>query len=93
MDPLFDYYLCTKDGDVELWMAFGEDVDALPSYDSVCKLAFWQAVQWDAALRVVERSSAEGDDLRALLAAALAGACGGAIGNSLPRGCGVRETA
>jgi hypothetical protein len=27
MDPLFDYYLCTKDGEVEFWTAYGEEVE------------------------------------------------------------------
>lgn len=58
MDPLLDYYLCTRDGEAELWTAFGEDVDTLPGYDSVRKIPFWQALQWDVALSELERSSA-----------------------------------
>ena len=68
MDPFLDYYLCTKDGEVEFWTAFGEPVEALPDYDSVQKLTYWQALQWDAALREIERSPAEVPDLFPLAA-------------------------
>lgn len=68
MDPLLDYYLCTKDGEVEFWIAYGEPVDQLPGYDSVQKLSYWQALQWDAALRELERSSDQVPDLFPLAA-------------------------
>jgi|APIni6443716594_1056825.scaffolds.fasta_scaffold3476949_1 hypothetical protein len=68
MDPLLDYYLCVKDGEPELWIAFGEPVDALPGYDSVQKLTYSQALQWDLALREIERPPAYVPDLFPLAA-------------------------
>lgn len=83
MDPLLDYYLVTKDDDTELWMAFGEDVEGLPGCERVRKIPFWQALQWKAALREVERALVEGDDLRSMLSAVFLGSTGGAIGTDL----------
>jgi hypothetical protein len=69
MDPFLDYYLCTKGTETELWTAFGEPGDALPvGYDSVRKIPYWQALQWDAALRELERSPAQVSDLFPLAA-------------------------
>ena len=59
MDPFCDYYLCAKDGDTELVGAFLPDEDALPGYDRVQRLAYWQALQWAVALGELERSPAE----------------------------------
>jgi hypothetical protein len=68
MDPFLDYYLCTKNGEPELWIAFGEPADALPGYDSVQKLTYSQAVQWDLALRELERPPVRLPDLDPLAA-------------------------
>jgi hypothetical protein len=68
MDPFLDYYLCTKDGETELWMAFGEPAEALPGYDSVRKIPYWQALQWEAAVCELERSPAQVPELFPLAA-------------------------
>jgi hypothetical protein len=43
-------------------------VDALSDYDRVQKLTFWQAVQWEFALRELERSQGQAPDLFPLAA-------------------------
>ena len=68
MDPLCDYYLCTKDGETELVGAFLEDGSGLVGYDRVQELAYWQAVQWVVALEELQRSPAEAFDLFPLAA-------------------------
>ena len=68
MDPFCDYYLCTKDGETELVEVFWGDGDAPVGYDSVQKLAFWQALQLVLALEQLQRSPAQGFDLFPLAA-------------------------
>lgn len=63
MDPLFDYYLCTKDGDAELWTVFAEELDAPAGYESVQKIPFWQALLWARALAEVEGDMRPGPEL------------------------------
>lgn len=68
MDPFCDYYLCTKDGETELVGVFLPDEGAFVGYDSVQKLAYWQALQWVVALGELDRSPAEGFPLFSLSA-------------------------
>jgi hypothetical protein len=68
VDPFLDYYLCTKDGETQLVESFCWEADALAGYDSVQKLAYWQALQWNGALWEVERSPAQVPDLFPLAA-------------------------
>jgi hypothetical protein len=66
LDPLFDYYLCTKDGETELMATFLDGGEVPVGYDNVQKLAYWQALQWVVALDELERSPADGRDLFSL---------------------------
>ena len=84
MDPLLEYYLCTKDGDTEMVAAFPGDEGALADYDSVQQLLYWRAVQLTLAIVELERSTPEEDELRSLLSALFLESTGGAIGQSLP---------
>jgi hypothetical protein len=68
LDPFCDYYLCIKDGETELVGAFLPDEDAFLGYDSVQRLAYWQALQWVVALGELERSPVDGFDLVSLTA-------------------------
>ena len=68
MDPFCDYYLCTKDGETELVEVFWGDGDAPVGYDSVQRLAFWQALQLVLALEQLQRSPAQALDLFPLAA-------------------------
>jgi hypothetical protein len=68
VDPFCDYYLCTKKGQTELVGAFWSDDEALGGYESVQKLAFWQALQFVLALEALQRSPAQGLDLFPLAA-------------------------
>lgn len=68
MDPFCDYYLCNKNGEAELIGVFWADEDGPVGYDSVQKLAFWQALQLALALEELQRSSAQGFELFPLAA-------------------------
>ena len=63
---------------------FWGDGDAPVGYESVQKLAFWQALQLVLALEELQRSPGREDDLLAMLSAVFLGANGGAVGNVLP---------
>ena len=68
MDPLCEYYLCTKDDETTMVAAFWWDEDGLGEFDSVQKLPYWQAVQLTVALMELERSAVQGPDLYPLAA-------------------------
>ena len=68
MDPLLDYYLCTKDGETTMVACHGWEDDALDEYDSVQWLPYWRAVQLIVALMESDQAPVRLPDLFPLAA-------------------------
>ena len=68
MDPLLDYYLCTKDGETTMVASYGWEEDALDEYDSVQWLPYWRALQLAVALMELAREPVQLPDLFPLAA-------------------------
>ncbi len=68
MDPLLDYYLCTKDGETMMVAAYGWDEGALEEYEDVQQLAYWQALQLTVGIMELDRSPTQVPELFSLAA-------------------------